>query len=157
MHWHCRSCLQYGNTKSWITFQVKLQGLKIKRFRPYHGCSVSNIKNLACVSSPCLWLSMVSQRIDELKKIVECFVFRIKVCLNGSNIATLSNQQCWMVVVDTWIWSGRIICNFIVVLLSRLSRELASVTNFHRHIHLRCSPFECFYANLQRNDNDSVG
>ena len=39
---------------------MKLQGLKIKRIRPYHRCGVSNIKNLACVSSlvhvfDCLW------------------------------------------------------------------------------------------------------
>ena len=44
-------------------FKVKLQGFKIKRIRPYHGCGVSNIRNLACVSSPCLWLSMVGSNI----------------------------------------------------------------------------------------------
>ena len=50
------SCI---NKQSWNVFKVKLQGLKIKRIRPYHGCGVSNIRNLACVSSPCLWLSML--------------------------------------------------------------------------------------------------
>ena len=40
------------NAKSWNIFTVKLQGFKVKRIRPYHECSISNIIALACVSSP---------------------------------------------------------------------------------------------------------
>ena len=47
VHKQARSCLKYAEI-----FKVKLQSLRIKRFSLYHGCGVSNIKNLACVSSP---------------------------------------------------------------------------------------------------------
>ena len=32
------SFFKYVNTKSWNIFKVKLQGSKVKRIRPYHGC-----------------------------------------------------------------------------------------------------------------------
>ena len=44
-------------------FKVEIQGSKVKRIRPHHGCSISNISDFTCVSSPFLWLSMVSYMI----------------------------------------------------------------------------------------------
>ena len=50
-------------TMSMELSKVKLQGYKVKRIRPYHGCSISNIRALACVSSPFLWLSMIPHNL----------------------------------------------------------------------------------------------
>ena len=35
-------------------FKMKLQGLKVKRIRPYQGCNVSSISSLTCVFIQCL-------------------------------------------------------------------------------------------------------
>ena len=42
-------------------FKVKIQGSKVERIRPYHGCSISNITDFTYVSNPFLSLSMISK------------------------------------------------------------------------------------------------
>ena len=43
---------------------MEIQGSKVKRIRPYHGCIINNISDLTCVFSPFLLLSMVRPHIN---------------------------------------------------------------------------------------------
>ena len=85
LHRHYRQWLKYVNRKLWNIFRVKLHGSKIKRIRSYHGCSISIISALDCVSSPLLWLSMNPVNILFKGKRVTNRTFRARTIENWAD------------------------------------------------------------------------